>query len=164
MNKYIYQADGNYLIETFDGNIIEPFKTEEADAKKAVKKTVKKSSKKTTKTPSKKTAKTPSKKTTKTPSKKPSEKPSEKPSNCRVVKGGCDRTNNHIGYIWGGWDEVGAPAGIGSHEINKLERIGGCDGCKSGCDANEYMSGLAINKCKNGASYEMSFDCCKLNK
>ena len=151
MNKYIYQADGNYLIETFDGNIIEPFKTDDEP-----KKPVKKSSKKTAKKPSKKTAKKPSKKSVK--------KSSEKTSNCRVVKGGCDRTNNHIGYIWGGWDEVGAPGGIGSHEINKLERIGGCDGCKSGCDANEYMSGLAINKCKNGASYEMSFDCCKLNK
>lgn len=152
MNKYIYQADGNYLIETFDGNIIEPFQAKRDEAKKAVKK------------PSKKVVKKSSKKVVKKPSKKSVKKQSKKTSNCRVVKGGCDRTNNHIGYIWGGWDEVGAPAGIGSHEISKLERIGGCDGCKSGCDENEYMSGLAINKCKNGASYEMSFDCCKLNK
>jgi hypothetical protein len=163
MNRYIYQADGNYLIETFDGNIIEPFKTEDKP-KKTVKKSSKKTVKKSSNKPVKKSSNKPVRKSSNKPVRKSSKKTVKKPSNCRVVKGGCDRTNNHIGYIWGGWDEVGAPAGIGSHEINKLERIGGCDGCKSGCDANEYMSGLAINKCKNGASYEMSFDCCKLNK
>lgn len=195
MNKYFYKADGSYLIETFDGQFIEPFNNSSNGIEHFATKSEKKSSKKGGKKPSSKSEKKMSKKGGKKPtlksekkmskksgkkssiksekksSKKPSKKSSKKPSiksekkmasqKCRVVDGGCDRTNNHTGYIWGGWDEVGAPAGKGVRDIDMLEKIGGCDGCKSGCNDNEYISQLGINKCKNGGSYQMSFKCCE---